>query len=171
MNRCTWWHYGLIGVAVILLVLGVWIGRVLRKKSGYETLEYPPAVNTARVGAYPALAGAGGGYVWDEVLEYRVWCHPEDGGDDYFHAFATYPEALAFSRRTRGAEEPIALIRQDEYISEPEPGIYVHVKTPRMTEWPVEFLTRPKRTPQTIPNFLSPTAPHNRLEILRGIAK
>jgi hypothetical protein len=117
------------------------------------------------------LAGAGGGYVWDEVLEYRVWCHPEDGSDDYFHAFATYPEALAFARRTKQAEEPLVLIRQDEHINEPEPGVFVHVKTPRLTEWSVEFLTRPKRTPRTIPEFLSPTAPPNRLDISRRRSK
>ena len=34
---------------------------------------YPAAVDAAKVGSYPAQAGAGGGYVWDEVPEYRVW--------------------------------------------------------------------------------------------------
>jgi putative acetyltransferase len=53
---------------------------------------------------------AGAGYVWDDVLEYRVWCHPERGSPDldkgsgYYHAFATYAEALEFSERTEGAE-------------------------------------------------------------------
>ena len=138
---------------------------------------YPTAAYPARVGKYPAVVGAGGGYVWDEVLEYRVWCHPErgspdyDDGSDYFYSFATYPKALAFSRRTPGAEEPLALIRQRQHINEPSPGQYVHVKKPRLTEWPVEFLSRPKRTRNTIPDFLSPGAPANRLDILRGIAK
>ena len=45
------------------------------------------------VGEYSAVAGAGGGYVWDEVLEYRVWCHPKESGDDYYYAYATYEEA------------------------------------------------------------------------------
>lgn len=139
--------------------------------------EYPSAVKPEAVGEYPALAKSGGGFVWDEVLEYRVWCDPERGapdladGSDYFEAFATYSGALEFSRRTPGAEAPLALIRQWEYIDEPEPGKYVHVKEERIAEWPVEFLRRPKRTPDTIPNFLSPTAPSNRLDILRGTAK
>lgn len=138
---------------------------------------YPTAVNPDRVGHYPALAKAGGGFVWDEVLEYRVWCHPELGaedvedGSDYFHAFATYPKALAFSRSTDGADEPVALVLQREYINEPQPGVYVHVKRERVTEWPVEFLHRPKRDEHTIPAFLDPEAPANRLEILRGVAK
>ena len=135
-----------------------------------------PAVKDPRlVGANPARANAGGGFVWDAVLEYRVWCHPErgapdvDNGNDYFRAFATYEEALKCSEATTGAEEPLALILQEEYIEEPEPGVYVHKKEPRVTEWPVEFLRRPRRTSQTIPAFLAPDAPKNRLDILRGV--
>jgi putative acetyltransferase len=137
--------------------------------------EYPDAVDPNLVGTYPNLAGCGGGYVWDAVLEYRVWLHPERGapdeeeGGDYFHAFPTYAQALAFSQQTVGAEEPLALILQLERINEPEPGVYLHVKEPRITEWPVEFLRRPKRTQDTIPAFLAPDAPANRLDILRGI--
>ena len=141
-----------------------------------EFEDYPEVVDPALVGTYPALTKAGGGYVWDEVLEYRVWCHPDratakaGGGDDFFYAFARYAEALAFSERTPNAEKPLALIRQDEYIDEPEPGQYVHVKETRITEWPVIFLTRPRRDAHTIPEFLAPDAPANRLDILRGRA-
>lgn len=137
---------------------------------------YPDAVDPSLVGTYSPLAKAGGGYVWDEVLEYRVWLHPERGapdeeeGSDYFHAFATYAEAAAFSEKTPGAEEPLALIRQVEHIHEPEPGVYTHVKELRIAEWPVHFLRRPRRTPTTIPDFLSPNAPKNRLDIIRGLA-
>jgi len=137
---------------------------------------YPTASHPERVGTYPAAAAAGGGYVWDEVLEYRVWCHPEQGapdaaeGSDYYRAFPTYPRALAFAERTDGAEEPIALVLQRQYLDEPEPGTYVHVTTPRRVEWPVCFLSRPRRTRRTIPEFLAPDAPPNRLDILRGLA-
>lgn len=137
---------------------------------------YPDAVETNLVGTYSPQAKAGGGYVWDDVLEYRVWCHPEcgspalDEGSDYYYPFATYAEALAFSKRTEGAGEPLALIRQLEYIAEPNPGEYRHIKEERLAEWPVEFLRRPRRTPNTIPDFLSPNAPANRLDILRGLA-
>jgi len=138
---------------------------------------YPDAVDADGVGSYNAVAHAGGGFVWDAVLEYRVWCHPERGApaehgdDDYFHPFARYADALAFSERTEGAEEPIALVLQEEYIDEPETGRYAHVRERRITEWPVEFLRRPRRTKRTIPDFLSPDAPANRLDILRGLAK
>jgi hypothetical protein len=134
----------------------------------------PPVRDESLVGTYPALAKAGGGYVWDAVLEYRVWCHPERGapdhaeGSDYFRAFATYEEALAFSHSLLGAEPPLALVLQEEHINEEALGEYVHVRDERITEWPVAFLSRPRRTPQTIPDFLSSDAP-NRLDVLRGL--
>lgn len=140
-------------------------------------MQYPDVLDPNLVGTYSAIAKSGGGYVWDEVLEYRVWCHPERGapdeadGSDYFYAYATYAEALACSQQIEGAEEPLALILQREYISEEEPEQYVHVKKERITEWPVVFLSRPRRTPRTIPDFLAPDAPANRLDILRGLVK
>ena len=139
-------------------------------------MSYPRVVDPQGVGTYPARAFAGGGYVWDEVLEYRVWCHPEQGapdvceGSDYFHAFASHDEAQAFADQTRGAEQPLALVLQREYLDEPEDGCFVHVRQERVTEWPVALLSRPRRTPRTIPDFLAPDAPANRLDILRGLA-
>ena len=38
-----------------------------------------PVLDIDMVGTYPARAKVGDGYVWDEVLEYRVWCDPERG--------------------------------------------------------------------------------------------
>jgi hypothetical protein len=55
---------------------------------------YPEALEPNLVGTYSPVAKAGGGYVWDDVLEYRVWCHPERGspdvedGNDYYFPFA-----------------------------------------------------------------------------------
>jgi len=130
---------------------------------------YPRVKDPQMVGEYEALASSGGGYVWDEVLEYRVWCHPEEG-DDYYYAFENAETALECSHEEKEAKEPLALILQKEYISEPEPGLYIHVKEERITEWPIEFLTRPRRNENTIPDFLSPDAPSNKLEIIRGSA-
>jgi len=138
--------------------------------------KYPEVKNKDLVGTYSAAGYTGGGYLWDEVLEYRVWCHPPAGapdiaeGDDYYYVFDSYEEALDFSRKNPGTEDPLALIEQEEYIDEPEPGKYVHIKEKRITEWPVKFLSRPKRNANTIPDFFSPNAPANRLEILRGLA-
>ncbi len=137
-------------------------------------MNYPDAVDPELVGSYSAVAKSGGGYVWDAVLEYRVWCCPREGaedledGSDYYYAFETYDEALTFSQQTNGTAEPLALVLQTEYIDEPEAGRYIHVKEKRVTEWPVCFLERPRRTERTIPEFLSPDAPDNKLDILRG---
>src|SRR5438876_1258163 len=103
-------------------------------------MHYPDSIDLSLVGTYPASSKAGGGFVWDAVLEYRVWCHPERGapdstdGSDYYRAFATYPAAERFSKECPGAEEPLALILQKEYIAEPAPGEYVHVKQRGITE-------------------------------------
>src|SRR6187402_740794 len=109
---------------------------------------FPEAINPSLVGTYPAPAKAGGGYVWDAVLEYCVWCYPRDGaedafeGSDYFYAFASHEDAREFEGRTPGAQEPLALVLQEEYIDEDEPGKYVHMKERRVAEWPVELLSR-----------------------------
>ena len=138
-------------------------------------IQYPRAKDQKLVGTYSAAAKAGGGYVWDAVLEYRVWCYPHDGaddtenGNDYYYVFETYEEALVFSNETKGAQAPLALVLQEEYIDEPEPGQYRHIKEQRIAEWPPEFLTRPQRTDETIPNFMSPNAPDNKLDIIRGL--
>jgi hypothetical protein len=139
-------------------------------------MTFPNVLNPALVGTYPALVHTGGGYVWDAVLEYRVWCHPECGaqdladGDDYYHPFATYQEAADFAATNPGSEEPLALVLQEEHIDEPEPGRFTHVRERRVAEWPVAFLTRPRRTPRTIPDFFATDAPPSRLDIIRGMA-
>ena len=141
-----------------------------------NTEDYPSVLNPSLVGEYPALSKAGGGYVWDEVLEYRVWCHPSEEdvvngeGDDYYYAFGTCSEAFECYRSEGRAEKPLALVLQREYIDESSAGEYRHVQEERVTEWPVEFLNRPRRTASTIPDFLAPDAPENKLDILRGLA-
>ena len=125
--------------------------------------KFPIAIDPKHVGWYPALAKSGGGYFYDEVLEYRVWIHPRDGGpelvegdaDVYFCAFLSYEEALRFSKETPGAEEPLVLIRQYEHINEPKTGNYIHVVGNRVTEWQVEWLEGSKRGPNSIPEFLN----------------
>ena len=141
-------------------------------------VKYPAACDPELIGTYNAVAKAGGGFVWDEVLEYRVWCHPdcgapdEENGNDYYYVFTTYEEAKEFAEKNEGTGNPLALILQKEYIDEPESGQYIHKREERITEWPVAFLSRPRRTESTIPDFMAPNAPSNRLEILRGeIAK
>src|SRR5690349_12673415 len=66
---------------------------------------YPTAVDPSKVGSYPALTKSGGGYFYDDVLEYRVWIYPKGGGDDYYRAFPSYESALKFSKSVSTAEK------------------------------------------------------------------
>jgi hypothetical protein len=129
------------------------------------TTKYPIAVAPSKVGWYDAMSKAGGGYFYDEVLEYRVWVHPHAGGpelhkgDDYFCAFPSYEEALAFSTEMPGAEVPLALVLQREHVDEPEPGVFEHVVGDRRSEWRVEWLLEgTKREPDSIKKFLEDRA-------------
>jgi putative acetyltransferase len=114
---------------------------------------YPVAVDPARVGTYPASAKSGAGYFYDDVLEYRVWVDSPNG--DWLEAFATYEQAAEFSKATQNAEDPLVLVLQRESINEPEPGQYVHVTEPRVTEWQVEWLADSKRSADSIRRFLA----------------
>lgn len=143
------------------------------RSAGPETFNPPDAVDLERVGKYDGAA-ASGGLVWDDVLEYRVWCRPSNGaldveaGSDYYCAFASFAEAREFASSNPGSDEPVVLVRQREYIDEPKPGIYTHKRNERIAEWPVTFLKRPRRTKNTIPQFFAADAPSNRMDILLG---
>jgi hypothetical protein len=130
------------------------------KKASAIRTKYPPVVNVSKIGVYPAHTFAGGGHVYDDILEYRVWVHPErggkdlDNGNDYFFAFESYGKANSFSKKTRGAENPLALVLQREWIDEPEPGVRVLKKGKRVTEWNVAWLANYKRTPELIASLM-----------------
>lgn len=121
---------------------------------------YPAAIDPDLVGEYPAITHSGGGYFYDDVLEYRVWVHPHAGGedlhdgDDYYYPFATFEDAAECADETPGAERPLVLVRQRECIGEPTPGVFEHVTAERITEWRVEWLADCKRAATSIPDFL-----------------
>ncbi len=118
------------------------------------------ALDPKRVGTYSPNAKSGGGYFYDDVLEYRVWLHPEKGagdlnrGSDYFVAFAQYERADSFARQSPGAEPPLVLVRQLEWIDEPSPGRFIPKKSERLTEWQVSWLAKSKRTETSIAEFM-----------------
>ena len=115
---------------------------------------YPKVKDPSMVGEYSPHAYAGGGIFWDEVLEYRVWCHPDASGD-YYYPFEFAEVALAFSRQESRAEKPLALVLQKEYVNEKQPGVFIHMKEERITEWPLEFLAKPRRSDNSIPDFMA----------------
>lgn len=116
--------------------------------------KFPKVIDQSKVGSYPTSVKSGGGYFYDEALEYRVWVHPTNG-NVYLKSFPTYEDALSFSTTTEGAEDPLVLVYQEEYIDEPNTGELIHIKQPRITEWKVEWLKRNKGTKNNIPKFLN----------------
>jgi hypothetical protein len=121
---------------------------------------FPIAVSPNLVGSYPPETKSGAGYFYDDVLEYRVWLHPDrgadslNGNDDYFEAFAQYERAKQISDTAKSAEQPVALVRQREWIAEPEPGKFIPEKEERITEWRVKWLAGNHRTADSIQEFM-----------------
>jgi putative acetyltransferase len=126
---------------------------------------YPVAVDASKVGTYPPDTKSGAGYFYDDVIEYRVWLHPDNGAaplngnKESCVAFAQYERAEAFSKSTAGAEEPIVLVRQREWIDEPTRGQFHVDRTERITEWRVKWLAGNKRGADTISKFLAHPKP------------
>jgi hypothetical protein len=116
-------------------------------------MQYPKVMDPARVGTYPAVVGAGGGYVFDEVLEYRVWSKRR--GISMYVAFENFEAAESFSKRAPDATLPLALVLQREYVDEPEPGRQVLKRQRRLTEWQVAWLDESsRRTPENLRRIL-----------------
>ena len=119
---------------------------------------YNLSIDSNRVGSYASATKSGGGYFYDEVLEYRVWIEngatQRNGGNDYFAAFAQYEIAEKFSKSTPDAEPPLVLVRQQEWIDEPARGHFVPKKGERITEWQAAWLRGHKRTANSIEEFM-----------------
>jgi putative acetyltransferase len=130
-----------------------------------DSSAYPLAVNPNLVGSYPISVGSGAGYFYDEILEYRVWLNPSNGAEklngdsDYCEAFAQYEKAKEFSTVNKGVEEPLVLVRQIEWISEPEPGHYIPEKGERLAEWQIPWLDGNKGTSESIQEFIKHPKP------------
>jgi hypothetical protein len=143
-----------------ILSTSIGAGHVPHLLDSEKMRKYPTAKYPEKVGDYKAHVKSGAGYFFDEVLEYRVWCHPERGapdecdGRDYYYPFSTFEAAKEFSLLTLGAEEPLVLIRQFEWINEPEPGEFIHEKGERIAEWRTEWLESGARKPGDIEQFI-----------------
>jgi len=66
---------------------------------------------------------------------------------------------LAFSKATPGAEEPLVLVRQREWVDEPEPSHFITKNGERITEWQVRWLAGSKRDADSISKFMTHPRP------------
>lgn len=93
-----------------------------------NTSQYPKVKDPDKVGSYPALVKSGGGYLYDEVLEYRVWNRSS------FTAYKTAEEALA----NKGEAVALVLQKAGHWIQWDDTlGIG---QKDRMTEWALDWL-------------------------------
>ncbi|MBD2716466.1 hypothetical protein KBK19_15600 [Microvirga sp. STR05] len=116
--------------------------------------KFPDAIDSSKIGTYPAGVWSGGGHFYDEVLEYRVWVYSDDDGE-YFCPFENYKSALRFSKKTIGAKDPDVLILQREYVDEPQEGVFVKITSERVAEWRPEWLQNSKREKGSIDRFIA----------------
>jgi len=120
--------------------------------------KYPLAIEPKKVGRYPALVKSGGGYFYDDVLEYRVWVPPGAKQSEIpywrYEAFARFEDALKSSIETIRAERPRVVIRQRKWINEPQPGVFEIVEEERIAEWQVAWLDGRKRESDSLEQFM-----------------
>lgn len=139
----------MVGVVIAVIICGFAVYIHFDRKD--KKFEYPMAVDSSKVGTYPQRTNVGGGVFYDEVLEYRVWLKWKERT---FKPFAMYEEAYFYAKGKKDAEQPVVLVRQKEYVEETSPGVFVHKKEERITEWPVEMLEKGPRQPGDIEEFM-----------------
>jgi hypothetical protein len=94
----------------------------------------PSVDDPSKVGEYDLLCKAGGGYVWDSVLEYRVWSNAVSD-EDQVKSFADYEEAFAWSEAHEDREGVLALIRQAEFFMGATRHNSILIEEERIAEW------------------------------------
>jgi hypothetical protein len=120
--------------------------KINAKKQECCNSKYPVAVDYSMVGKYPMLTGSGGGYVWSEILEYRVFSRVDDNDDVGMYTFNTYEQAEQYAKTLpKYSDYPhlTVLIKQNQYIQPPDSsnGKPTLKKEERITEWMPQWLT------------------------------
>ena len=102
----------------------------------------PKVADESKVGEYDTLCFSGAGFIWDEVLEYRVWSR----GPTECHTFASYDEAERFSEATATRSIVLALVKQVEYFEgNTQRGFVELFRAPGTEEHP-DYLLRSEYT-------------------------
>jgi putative acetyltransferase len=136
-------EYDSAGMTIMpVFVCGRWSLTEKEPMPNMESLQqtYPPVKDSRTVGTYNPRCNSGGGTLFKDVLEYRVWVH-NGRGDDVCRAFATHQSAKDFSDGERGAEAPLVLVLQNPWICwNDKRHDYELIHEDRIAEWRVEWL-------------------------------
>jgi len=148
-------------------------GHAVARAPHYDDMTFPIVLDASRSvrtqpRLTPAAAMLGCGTGVPSVVSPGTRCRGSSARERLVLCLRDVRRSYRIREDNGGNRGTLALILQEEYIDESSPGEYVHVKSRRVTEWPVEFLSRPRRSERTIPDFLSPNALPNRLDIIRG---
>ena len=112
-----------------------------KKARNRTSRQFPSAAHPEKIGEYDLLCKSGGGMLYKEVLEYRVWDHGTDG-DDECYSFADYDEAQRFSDDGEEREPPLVLVLQNPWLTWNESKHdYELIYEDRIAEWQVKWLT------------------------------
>jgi hypothetical protein len=111
-------------------------------------MKAPEVFDKSKVGTYDLLCKAGGGFVWDHVLEYRVWTR--ETGTLECHRFADYDTASVYSQKDPEREPPLALVLQKEYFLGDTAESAKLKSRIRTTEWQVQWLEESNHRPSML---------------------
>ena len=117
-------------------------------------MDYPEVINTKLVGSYPEQSYSGGGLVYDDVLEYRVWVksNTSKGDNIWVRSYSSFDEANKYNNRIKNRKNIkythiVALVKQKKWYKLNDDGEYKHnennyeiVKSNRITEWDINWL-------------------------------
>jgi putative acetyltransferase len=130
---------------MIVMPAFLFMGGAMAKMESILSMEqsrraYPPAKDPRKVGKHNPFCESGGGTLYRDVLEYRVWVH-SGRGDDVCRSFGAHQAAREFSESTKGAEVPLVLVLQNPWIRwNGALHDYELVHENRIAEWRVEWL-------------------------------
>ena len=106
---------------------------------------YPAGVlDKSKVGTYGALQKSGGGYLYDEVLEYRVWDRNE------FDFFDNINEATIHAKKIGAEVTPLVLQKAGHWVSWDKDDKISIGDEDRIAEWRLDWLLTSKYSPEKL---------------------
>ena len=117
-------------------------------------MNYPQVINPELVGTYSEKTFSGGGLVYDNVLEYRVWVKSKTskGINIWLRSYPSFDEANKYINRIKNRKNIlythfVALVKQKKWYEFSKDGSYEFdnqfynlIDSERITEWDIKWL-------------------------------